>query len=125
MTKESSTNQTAPIPSGAASGLQNDESIFGGGNNNGSGKDLQFFQSGYRLNGKNYLKWSQVVQTFPKGKGKLRHLTGTGPPKEDPRFDAWDEEDSMIMTWLWSVYLSSTQHNLHPYMQLRPNPYLS
>ncbi|KAL5813378.1 hypothetical protein ACOSQ3_024138 [Xanthoceras sorbifolium] len=102
MTEESSTNQTAPIPSGAASSLQNDKSIFGGGNNNGSGKDLQFIQSGYRLNEKNYLKWSQVVQTFLKGKGKLRHLTGTGPLKEDPRFDAWDEEDSMIMTWLWN-----------------------
>ena len=24
---------------------------------------------------------------------------GTGPKPEDPRFEAWDEEDSMIMTW--------------------------
>ncbi|RVW90229.1 hypothetical protein CK203_036786 [Vitis vinifera] len=24
------------------------------------------------------------------------------PRKGDPRFDAWDEQDSMIMTWLWN-----------------------
>ncbi|KAL5756173.1 hypothetical protein ACOSQ2_020919 [Xanthoceras sorbifolium] len=102
MIEDSSTAQTTPLRPGAALGLPHEESIFGGNNYNGSGKDLQFIQAGYRLNGKNYLNWSQVVQTFLKGKGKLKHLTGTGPPKEDPRFDAWDEEDSMIMTWLWN-----------------------
>jgi len=64
--------------------------------------DLQNLHSSYRLNGKNYLKWSQVVQTFLKGKGKISHLLGTGPVKEDPKFEAWDEEDSLIMSWLWN-----------------------
>ncbi|KAI9196243.1 hypothetical protein LWI28_022206 [Acer negundo] len=32
--------------------------------------EMQNIQPAYRLNGKNYFKWSQVVQTFLKGKGK-------------------------------------------------------
>ncbi|RVW64179.1 hypothetical protein CK203_046335 [Vitis vinifera] len=27
---------------------------------------------------------------------------GTGPKLGDPHFEAWDEEDSMIMAWLWN-----------------------
>ena len=50
--------------------------------------EFQNLQAAYRLNGKNYLKWSQVVRTFLKGKGKLSHLLGTGPKPEDHRFDA-------------------------------------
>ncbi|XP_022761888.1 uncharacterized protein LOC111307857 isoform X2 [Durio zibethinus] len=64
--------------------------------------ELQNIQAAYRLNGKNYLKWSQLVQTFLKGKGKLSHLLGTGPEKGDQKFEAWDEEDSMVMSWLWN-----------------------
>ena len=65
-----------------------------------SNSDLQNIRSTYRLNGKHYLKWSQLVQIYLKGKGKLSHLLGTEPKKGDPKFDAWDEEDSMIMSWL-------------------------
>lgn len=64
--------------------------------------ELQVIQPAYRLDGKNYLKWSQLVRTFLKGKGKLSHLLGTGPKKGDAGFDAWDEADSMTMSWLWS-----------------------
>ncbi|KAK2997372.1 hypothetical protein RJ639_026039 [Escallonia herrerae] len=67
--------------------------------------ELQNIQSAYRLNGKNYMKWSQLVRTFLKGNGKLSHLLGTRPKKGDPRFDAWDEEDSMVMSWLWNSML--------------------
>ncbi|XP_048227600.1 uncharacterized protein LOC125369430 [Ricinus communis] len=67
--------------------------------------DLQNIQAAYRLNGKNYLKWSQFVQTFLKGKGKISHLLGTGPKNGDPKFVAWDEEDSMVMSWLWNSML--------------------
>lgn len=41
------------------------------------------------LNGKHYLKWSQLVRTLKKGGGKLSHLMGTGPSQ--------DEQDSMVM----------------------------
>jgi hypothetical protein len=67
--------------------------------------DLQNIQPAYRLNGKNYLKWSQLVRTFLKGRGKLSHLLGTGPSKDDPKFATWDEEDSMVMSWLWNSML--------------------
>ena len=36
--------------------------------------DLQNIRASYRLNGKNYLKWSQFVRTYLKGKGRLSHL---------------------------------------------------
>ena len=64
--------------------------------------ELQNIQAAYRLNGKNYLKWSQLVRTVLKGKGKISHLMGTGPKPGDPHFESWDEEDSMIMAWLWN-----------------------
>ena len=63
---------------------------------------LQNIQAAYRLDGKNYLKWSQLVHSMLKGKGKISHLMGIGPKPGDPRFEVWDEEDSMIMAWLWN-----------------------
>ncbi|XP_020212421.1 uncharacterized protein LOC109796961 [Cajanus cajan] len=64
--------------------------------------ELQNIHSAYRLNERNYLKWAQLVRTVLKGKGKLSHLTEYGPKQEDPKFTTWDEEDSMIMAWLWN-----------------------
>ena len=37
-----------------------------------------------------------------KRKGKIVHLNGTGPKPTYPKFEAWDEEVSMIMAWLWN-----------------------
>ncbi|KAL0410896.1 UNVERIFIED_CONTAM: hypothetical protein Slati_3679300 [Sesamum latifolium] len=70
---------------------------------NPSSGDLQNSNPSYRLNGRNYLQWSQIVRTFLKGRGKLDHLTGIGPKPKDPNFATWDEEDSMIMSWLWNL----------------------
>ncbi|XP_071939839.1 uncharacterized protein [Coffea arabica] len=64
--------------------------------------ELQNIQAAYRLNGKNYLKWSQLVRTFLKGKGKLSHLLEIAPDSETAGFEAWEQEDSMIMSWLWN-----------------------
>ena len=64
--------------------------------------DLSNVPSTYKLNGTNFLCWSQFVRTFLKGRGKLSHLLGTGPKPGDPTFDAWDEEDSLVMSWLWN-----------------------
>ncbi|KAK0573778.1 hypothetical protein LWI29_013412 [Acer saccharum] len=53
-----------------------------------------------QLNDKNYLKWSQFVRAFLKGKGKLSHLLEMGLKPGDSTFAAWDEVDSMVMSWL-------------------------
>ena len=63
---------------------------------------MQNIPTTHRLNGKNYLKWSQFVRTFLKGRGKISHLLGTEPKPGDPRFDACDEVDAMVMSWLWN-----------------------
>ena len=34
--------------------------------------------------------------------GKISHLMDIGPKPGDPRFEVWDEEDSMILVWLWN-----------------------
>lgn len=67
-----------------------------------SSVELQTIQAAYKLDGKNYLKWSQLIRTILKGKGKITHLLGTGPKQGDASFEAWDEEDSLIMAWLWN-----------------------
>ncbi|RDY01363.1 Copia protein, partial [Mucuna pruriens] len=43
----------------------------------------------YRLDGCNYLQWAQYVCTTLKGRDLLRY---------DSKFEAWDDEDSLIMT---------------------------
>ena len=68
--------------------------------------ELQNIQAAYRLDGKNYLKWSQLIRIVLKGKGKISHLMGTEPKPGDPRFEVWDEEDSMIMAWMWNSMTS-------------------
>ena len=45
------------------------------------------------------------MRTVLKGKDKLSHLIGIGLGLEDPKFNQWDEEDSMIMSWLWNSML--------------------
>ncbi|KAL0920193.1 hypothetical protein M5K25_009313 [Dendrobium thyrsiflorum] len=40
--------------------------------------------------------------TYLKGKGKMNHLLGIGPKEGNPNFLAWDEANSMIMSWLWN-----------------------
>ena len=37
-----------------------------------------------------------------KGKEKISHLMDIWPKPGDPHFEVWDEEDSMIMAWLWN-----------------------
>ncbi|XP_059440211.1 uncharacterized protein LOC132172685 [Corylus avellana] len=46
--------------------------------------ELQNIQAAYRLNRKNYLKWSQLVRTVLKGKGKISHREW-GQKGEQPR----------------------------------------
>ncbi|RDX96278.1 hypothetical protein CR513_21086, partial [Mucuna pruriens] len=45
---------------------------------------------------------AQYICTTVKGHKKLSHIEGTSLPRDDPKFEAWDDEDSPIMTWLWN-----------------------
>jgi hypothetical protein len=42
-----------------------------------------------------------LVRTILKGKGKINHFMDTSPKSGDSKFEAWDEDDLMIMAWLW------------------------
>ena len=53
--------------------------------------ELQNIHATYSLDGKNYLKWSQLIRIVLKRKMKINHLMGTRPKPGDPRFEAWDE----------------------------------
>ena len=56
----------------------------------------------HKLNGHNFLQWSQSVLMFISGRGKDDYLTGvaTSPVIEDPTFKSWKAENSMVMSWL-------------------------
>ena len=58
--------------------------------------------SNLKLNGRNYLEWSQSVKLAIDGRGKLGHLTGevTAPDPTDSQFRTWRSENSLVMAWL-------------------------
>ncbi|RVX15028.1 hypothetical protein CK203_007745 [Vitis vinifera] len=58
--------------------------------------------TGHKLNGHNYLQWSQSVLLFICGKGNDEYLTGEAAMLEttEPGFRKWKIESSMIMSWL-------------------------
>lgn len=58
--------------------------------------------TGHKLNGKNYLEWSQSIIMFICGKGKDEYLTSTtkSPAINDPKFKSWKAENNMVMSWL-------------------------
>ena len=55
-----------------------------------------------RLNGDNFLRWSQAVRMYIRGRGKMGYLTGEKKPpaEDDAAYVTWDAENSMVMTWL-------------------------
>lgn len=56
----------------------------------------------HKLNGQNYLQWSQSVLMFISGKGKDEYLTSETeiPKKGDPKFRQWKSDNNMIMSLL-------------------------
>ncbi|RVW57281.1 hypothetical protein CK203_111284 [Vitis vinifera] len=58
--------------------------------------------TGHKLNGHNYLQWSQSVLLFICGKGKDEYLLEKAvmPETTEPGFRKWKIENSMIMSWL-------------------------
>lgn len=61
--------------------------------------DLAPIDSAYKLNGKNYLIWSQLVLTRLEGKELDNHLTQSKPA--DTNEGEWKKVDANIRSWLW------------------------
>ena len=54
-----------------------------------------------KLNGENFMHWSQSVRMYICGRGKIGYLTGEKEPApKDSIYPTWDAENSMVMTWL-------------------------
>ena len=66
-----------------------------------------------RLNGDNFLRWSQSVRMYLRGRGKIGYLTGdkVALASEDPLYTTWDAENSMVMTWLMTSMNEETDSN--------------
>ncbi|RDY04923.1 hypothetical protein CR513_11295, partial [Mucuna pruriens] len=67
----------------------------------------------------NYLQWTQYIRTTLKWCKKLSHIEGNNPPRDDPKFEAWDDEDSLIMTWLWNFVTPEISQNYMFYSFVR------
>ncbi|RDX90661.1 hypothetical protein CR513_27453, partial [Mucuna pruriens] len=50
---------------------------------------------------------------------KLSHIEGNDPPRDDLKFEAWDDGDSLIMTWLWNSMTSEISRNYMFYSSVR------
>ncbi|RDX74873.1 hypothetical protein CR513_45306, partial [Mucuna pruriens] len=84
--------------------------------------ELPNLVSSYRLDGRNYLQWAQYICTTLKGHKKLSYIEGNGPPRDDPKFEAWDDEDSLIMTWLWNSITPEISRNYMFYSSAQDSP---
>ena len=73
-------------------------------NNGGGGSDNSHIPhlpiTSHKLNGHNYLQWSQSVMMFICGKGKDEYLIGVAesPAKEEPTYKQWKTENNMVMS---------------------------
>ncbi|XP_052206803.1 LOW QUALITY PROTEIN: 1-phosphatidylinositol-3-phosphate 5-kinase FAB1B-like [Diospyros lotus] len=92
-----------------AEGYQPNHSLVAGGVPLAS--ELPIVHPSYRLDGKNYLQWAQLVKTLLKGRGKGNHLTGNPPMETDSTYIAWDIDDSRIMSWLWGTMQPEISRN--------------
>ncbi|GMP88706.1 hypothetical protein CsSME_00040591 [Camellia sinensis var. sinensis] len=69
-----------------------------------------------RLNGDNFLRWSQSVRMYIRGQGKIGYITGDkkAPAVNDPLFDSWDAENSMDLdifnTYEWKSVDDCNHH---------------
>jgi len=57
--------------------------------------EVQNVHYAYRLNGNNYLKWSQLIRTILKRKGTVNHIIGNAHDEKDVKFKTWNEEGNL------------------------------
>ena len=87
------------------------------GSNGGSDGNLLPI-TGHKLNGQNYLQWSQSVMMFICRKGRDDYLTGVAvpPSKEDPKYRTWKLENNMVMSWLINSMTNEIGENFLLYL---------
>jgi len=56
------------------------------------------------LNEKNFLPWSRAITVALGGRSKLGHINGQikAPPERDAKFDEWQANDSLVMSWIFN-----------------------
>ena len=66
--------------------------------NSGTPENITLLISSHKLNGQNFLQWSQSVRMFICGRGKEDYLTGEIPipKKDDPGHKKWKAENLQI-----------------------------
>ncbi|RVX23920.1 hypothetical protein CK203_000406 [Vitis vinifera] len=64
--------------------------------------DTSAAQIGIKLDGTNYVLWSQVVEMYISGKDKLGYINGDflQPEPTDPTFRRWRTENAIVKGWL-------------------------
>ncbi|RDX63810.1 hypothetical protein CR513_57709, partial [Mucuna pruriens] len=82
--------------------------------------ELPNLVSSYRLDNRNYLQWAQYIHTTLTGRKKLSHIEGNYSPRDDPKFEAWDDDDSLIMTCLWNSMTPKISQNYMFYSSENP-----
>lgn len=67
----------------------------------------------HKLNGHNYLQWSQSIMMFISGRSRDDYLTGTAvqPTSSDPRFKVWRAENNLV-SWLISSMTAEIGENV-------------
>ena len=73
--------------------------------------------TGYKLNGQNYTQWARSVRIYLQGKGKEDYITGESkePKKNDPNYQKWKLENSLVMSWLLNSMTNETGENFMYY----------
>ena len=68
----------------------------------GDSTQFSFQLTLHKLNGKNYLEWTQLVKLAIDGRGKLGHFNEEvkKPGDGDPKLRAWRSENSLVTAWL-------------------------
>ncbi|GAV91134.1 UBN2_3 domain-containing protein, partial [Cephalotus follicularis] len=56
----------------------------------------------HKLNGKNFLQWSQLALLVIQGRGKIRYIMGKVQQLDvnDPTYENWELNNSIVMAWL-------------------------
>ncbi|TXG60888.1 hypothetical protein EZV62_012251 [Acer yangbiense] len=63
---------------------------------------LAFMVSTVKLNGHNFMEWSQSAKITLMSRGKMKYVNGTAtaPEKTDPKYETWEIENYTVMSWL-------------------------